>query len=278
MEFQKSVIELIKMRTSSRSFDQKNIESLTLKRLKDYIKKSNEETKLRARVIVIQSNDNDSRKAKKLGTYGVISGANSFIIGIFEKEEKDALEFGYLFEKIILFATDLGLQTCWLGGTFNKGNFEENMSLVDNEFIPIVSPVGIKKEKPRVFESVMRKVIGANKRKPWSELFFETDSLAALSEGSAGQYAVPLEMVRLGPSASNKQPWRIIKEENAYHFFLCRTKGYGVAGYDMQKNDIGIAKCHFELSANELGLKGTWVEIKNISTPNDWEYCCSWSK
>ncbi|MBX4264532.1 nitroreductase family protein [Clostridium estertheticum] len=277
MEFQKSVIELIKMRTSSRSFDQKNIESLTLKKLKDYIKKSNEETKLRARVIVIQSNDNDSRKAKKLGTYGVISGANSFIIGIFEKEEKDALEFGYLFEKIILFATDLGLQTCWLGGTFNKGNFEENMSLVDNEFIPIVSPVGIKKEKPRVFESVMRKVIGANKRKPWSELFFETDSLVPLSEGGAGQYAVPLEMVRLGPSASNKQPWRIIKDENAYHFFLCRTKGYGVTGYDMQKNDIGIAKCHFELSANELGLKGTWVEIKNISTPNDWEYCCSWS-
>ena len=172
----------------------------------------------------------------------------------------------------------MGLQTCWLGGTFNKGNFEQNTSLVDNEFIPIVSPVGIKKEKPRVFESVMRTVIGANKRKPWSELFFETDSLVPLSEESSGQYAVPLEMVRLGPSASNKQPWRIIKDENAYHFFLCRTKGYGAVGYDMQKNDIGIAKCHFELSANELGLKGTWVKIKNIITPNDWEYCCSWSK
>ena len=84
--------------------------------------------------------------------------------------------------------------------------------------------------------------------------------------------------VRLGPSASNKQPWRIIKDENVYHFFLCRTKGYGVSSYDMQKNDIGIAKCHFELSANELGLKGSWVEIKDISTQNDWEYCCSWSK
>jgi len=46
----------------------------------------------------------------------------------------------------------------------------------------------------------------------------------------------------------------------------------------MQKNDIGIAKCHFELSANELGLKGTWEKIKNINTPNDWEYICRWSK
>ena len=278
MEFQKSVIELIKMRTSSRSFDKKNIESVTLKKLKDYIEKSNEETKLRVRIIVTQSNNNDSGKAKKLGTYGVISGANSFIVGILERDEKNALEFGYLFEKIILFATDLGLQTCWLGGTFNKSNFEENMSLADNEFIPIVSPVGIKKEKPRVFESVMRKVIGANKRKPWSELFFEKDGKAPLSEDNVGQYATVLEMVRLGPSASNKQPWRIIKDENVYHFFLCRTKGYGVSSYDMQKNDIGIAKCHFELSANELGLKGSWVEIKDISTQNDWEYCCSWSK
>ena len=178
----------------------------------------------------------------------------------------------------MLFATDLGLQTCWLGGTFNKGNFEQNMNLLSNEFIPIVSPVGTKKEKPRVFESAMRAVIGANKRKPWSELFFETDSLVPLNEENEGEYAVPLEMVRLGPSASNKQPWRIIKDKNVYHFFLCRTKGYGLTGFDMQKNDIGIAKCHFELSANELGLKGTWEIIKNINTPNDWEYICSWSK
>ncbi|MGH4140907.1 nitroreductase family protein [Clostridium sp.] len=172
MEFQKSVIELIKMRTSSRSFDQKNIQSITLKKLKDYITKINEETKLRVRFIFIQSNDNDGGKVKKLGTYGIISGANSFIIGILNKEEKNAIEFGYLFEKIVLFATDLGLQTCWLGGTFNKGDFEQNMSSLDNEFIPIVSPVGTKKEKPRVFESAMRVIVGANKRKPWSELFF----------------------------------------------------------------------------------------------------------
>jgi len=278
MEFQKPVIELIKMRTSSRSYDQKNIESITFNKLTDYITKINDETKLRVRFILTQSNDNDVTKAKKLGTYGVISGANSFIIGILDKEEKDALEFGYVFEKIVLFATDLGLQTCWLGGTFNKNNFEQNMSLLDNEFIPIVSPVGIKKEKPRVFESAMRVLVGANKRKPWSELFFEKDSLVALNEDSEGPYAVPLEMVRIGPSASNKQPWRIVKDENVYHFFLSRTKGYGVTGYDMQKNDIGIAKCHFELSANELGLKGTWVDLKNIKSPKDWEYCCSWSK
>lgn len=43
------------------------------------------------------------------------------------------------------------------------------------------------------------------------------------------------------------------------------------------KNDIGIAKCHFELTAKELGLKGKWENQNNISLPNEWEYMTTWS-
>jgi nitroreductase len=277
MEFQKSVIEIIKMRKSYRTYNGKLIENITLQKLIDYIGKTNEEVKIKVRFILVNNNDIDGRSVNKLGTYGFMSGARSFIVGIMDKQEKDALEFGFLFEKIVLFATDLGLQTCWLGGTFNKSDFQQSASILENEFIPIVSPVGFKKEKPRFLESAMRTVVGADKRKPWNELFFEGNSAVPLSEDNAGSYAIPLEMVRLGPSASNKQPWRIIKDINAFHFFLCRTKGYGVTFYDLQKNDIGIAKCHFELSANELGLKGNWQEMKNINTPIGWEYISTWS-
>ena len=226
---------------------------------------------------MVTNNNTDGRSLNKLGTYGIISGARSFIVGILDKEEKNALEFGYLFEKIVLFATDLGLQTCWLGGTFNKSDFQQSASILENEFIPIVSPVGIKKEKPRFLESAMRTVVGADKRKPWNELFFEGYSNIPLSENSASLYAIPLEMVRLGPSASNKQPWRIVKDNNAFHFSLCRTNGYGLTSYDLQRNDIGIAKCHFELSTKELGFKGKWQEMKNINTLNGWEYISTWS-
>ena len=277
MEFLKSVIELIKMRKSYRTYNGKLIENITLQKLIDYIGKTNEEVKIKVRFILVNNNDIDGRSENKLGTYGFISGARSFIVGIMDKQEKNALEFGYLFEKIVLFATDLGLQTCWLGGTFNKSDFQQSASILENEFIPIVSPVGFKKEKPRFLESAMRTVVGADKRKPWNELFFEGNSTVPLSEDNAGSYAVPLEMVRLGPSASNKQPWRIIKDKNAFHFFLCRTNSYGVTFYDLQKNDIGIAKCHFELSANELGLKGNWQEMKNINTPIGWENISTWS-
>ena len=61
-------------------------------------------------------------------------------------------------------------------------------------------------------------------------------------------------MVRLGPSAVNKQPWRVVVTENAAHFYLKRARGFGGGVLDMQKIDVGIALCHFDLAAKEAGL------------------------
>lgn len=276
MEFEKSVVELVRTRKSSRSYKEIDIEGATLQKLNDYIALITKEAKIKARFVFAHTGEVENDATKKLGTYGVIKGANSFLVGVLDKDEKNSLEFGYLFEKIVLFATDLGLGTCWLGGTFKKSDFAKSLSIAETEFIPIVSPVGFEKEKLRVFESAMRTLIGADNRKPWRELFFEGNNSTPLDEASAAPYAIPLEMVRLGPSASNKQPWRVTKDGNAFHFYVCRTKGYGVPSYDVQINDIGIAKCHFELTANELGLKGKWLEMTDISTPTQWEYVCSW--
>ena len=121
----------------------------------------------------------------------------------------------------------------------------------------------------------MRVTIGADKIKPWNELFFNMN-MQPLDKNEAGEFKLPLEMVRLGPSASNKQPWRILKGENTFHFYLCRNKGYGIVSYDWQKNDIGIAKCHFDLTLKELGVKGSWQDLKDINGPDDWEYIVSW--
>lgn len=277
MEFQKSVITVIKERTSCRSYDAQEIDRSTLQKLNAYLMKLNAETKTKTRFLFAAKQQKSDGSSEKLGTYGMIAGARSFLVGVVDKSEKDELEFGYLFEKIVLFATDLGLQTCWLGGTFSRSNFDQISNLSENEFIPIVSPIGIKKEKRRMMEAAVRAVIGADKRKPWSQLFFSENRSTPLSEESAGIYRIPLEMVRIGPSASNKQPWRIIKDQAGYHFYLCRTKGYGSPHFDMQKNDLGIAMCHFELTAKELGLSGTWEQKGNISSPAEWEYITTWS-
>ena len=60
-----------------------------------------------------------------------------------------------------------------------------------------------------------------------------------------------LEMVRFAPSASNKQPWRIVIGANGdAHFFIRRTPNYsgGKLGYDIQWLDIGISIAHYEIA------------------------------
>lgn len=277
MEYNKSVINLINERISTRTYDSSALRDEDLEKLNAFIDEVNKEIKIKARFRIITNLGTGTAESKKLGTYGFIKGANSYIIGILNKDDNDALEFGCIFEKIILFCTDLGIQTCWLGGTFSKENFQQMAGLNGNEFIPIISPLGYKKEKQRVFETTLRSTIGADKRKSWSELFFNKN-LQPLNENDAAEFKIPLEMVRLGPSASNKQPWRIIRDGDMFHFYVCRTKGYGVTGYDLQKNDIGIAKCHFDLTLKELGIKGSWQDLKDVYVADDWEYAVSWIK
>ncbi len=117
------------------------------------------------------------------------------------------------------------------------------------------------------------------------QLFFTDTFDSPLTSETAGAYAQPLEMVRWAPSASNKQPWRIVRIDNAWHFYLQRTKGYGKGTLlfsilrlaDLQRVDMGIAMCHFELTARALGLNGQWViRDPRIEIPENTEYTVTW--
>ena len=50
-------------------------------------------------------------------------------------------DFGYLMERVILYATALGLGTCWLGGTLTKSSFAEKIDLRAGEMF--VVPKGV---------------------------------------------------------------------------------------------------------------------------------------
>ncbi|WP_242961363.1 nitroreductase family protein, partial [Clostridium beijerinckii] len=63
----------------------------------------------------------------------VQKGTSTFIVSSISKSDNALVDLGYLLERAVLYATDLNLGTCWLGGTFNKGQFAEVMELKDNE-------------------------------------------------------------------------------------------------------------------------------------------------
>lgn len=275
MDYGKSAIETIRRRSSCRSFDSRKINEDALKTMEAYAEELSAAAVSGARFF-LTGRDADTGKGEKLGTYGVIAGARRFMVGVANKQRMDEAEFGYLFEKWVLAATALDLGTCWLGGTFKREDFAKNAALLDSEFIPIVSPVGIKRERRSVIDRVMRAGAGSDKRKPPEELFFDLTPDKPLAAGDYGAYATALEAVRIGPSASNKQPWRVVRLPEGFAFYLCRTKGYGVAAYDIQKNDIGIAMCHFELAAAEGGLNGHWDKTPPETLAGGWEFVAFW--
>jgi hypothetical protein len=206
-------------------------------------------------------------------------------VGAVKHSKKNLEDYGYLMERAILFATDVGLGTCWLGGTFTRSRFAKKISAANTEIIPAVASIGYSAERGR-FEGTMRQLVGADNRLPWNNLFFRNKFGDPLPLDEAEAYAEPLAMVRIGPSASNKQPWRIIKDGNTWHFYMHRTKGYGntltfklLRLADLQRVDMGIAMSHFELMANERGLKGKWVvKEPQIDKPDRMiEYIVSWA-
>ena len=192
-------------------------------------------------------------------------------------------DFGYAGEQIVLVATGLGLGTCWLGGTFRRSRFAERLALRPGEKMPCVLSVGIPAGRRSLVDRISRLGAGSDRRLPWGRLFFDGGWDRPLDEEAAGAYRTPLEMVRLAPSASNRQPWRVVRQGQAWHFFLQRTPGYHAvseplsSGNDLQRVDMGIAMCHFELTARDLGLEGRWVVAgEEVAGPGPAEYVVSW--
>ena len=88
-------------------------------------------------------------------------------------------------------------------------------------------------------------------------------------------------MVRLAPSANNRQPWRIVCNASGAHFYLQRSALYDriFGAIDLQRIDMGIALCHFELGARETGHAGVWRVLSGSAAeevPAGIEYVASW--
>ena len=216
---------------------------------------------------------------KALGTYGVIRGASLFIAGAVRKGVRAMEDYGYGMERNILLATSLGLGTCWLGGMLNRAGFARKIGLTPDELMPAISPVGYPAGKRSLTDRAFRFMAKSDRRKPWEKIFFDETPGRPLSREKAGHLGEVLESVRIGPSASNRQPWRIVREGGSFHFFLQRTPGYDrITGeIRLQEVDMGIAICHFELAAMEMGLTGSWRQMKFLFDAGMLEYVVSWA-
>lgn len=259
-----SYIELMKKRTSWRTYTDEKVNKIHRSKILEIIEEDHKApfgNKPRFKLVDHVSEDG------KIGTYGFIRGAQDYIVGATRRAAMSFEDFGYVFEKIILDLTGLGLGSCWLGGTFGRSVVRDVMELREDEIIPAISPVGYKSDRGIVGQAI-RWSAGSRNRKAWKELFFRENFETPLSQVDSGKYSVALEMVRIGPSSHNSQPWRVVLDGDVVNFF--HVKNYSI----LKKLDMGIAFCHFDLATKEQGIEGVWSK-ENISDSN---YVATWRK
>ena len=151
--FTKPITEIIRQRTSCRSFSARPIEPGKRLRLTDCAREMEEQaSEYQARFELVAANTADLREINQLSTYGFIHGASGFLIGAIQDGDSFLEKFGYLMEKWVLIATDLGFGTCWLGGTFSRSNFARRINAGEGEIIPAAIAIGYPAAKIRIIE------------------------------------------------------------------------------------------------------------------------------
>ena len=113
MYFRHSPMELMKNRHSCRTFLQRDADEDIIIRIEKLLREASNPS---FRFVLMERPVNP--EGESLGAYGAIRGAKLFIAAIVKKDA-DLVDFGAVFETIVLYCEDAGVSSCWLGGTFD---------------------------------------------------------------------------------------------------------------------------------------------------------------
>lgn len=220
------IFEAMQKRHSVRSYTTQKIEEKVVAELKAYIEECNQKSGMHIQLCLNEPNAFDSFMAH----YGSFKNVTNYI-AIVGKKGKDFEEMcGYWGEKVVLKATQLGLSTCWVALTYNKG--KNGAKIEDGEKLSCVISLGY-----GAVEGV------AHKNKPM-------ESLCKIDGPMPEWFRKGMEAAMLAPTSMNQQKFLLTLNGNTV------TAKAGIGFYT--KLDLGIVKCHFEIGAE--GAEWKWAE------------------
>ena len=211
-----TVLEAIDARHSVRAYKTEPIPEEVRTQLNDYVADCNTEGNLN---ISIQYDDPagfDSR----LAHYGSFRNVQNYIVLAGKQDEGFDFRCGYYGEKIVLFAQQLGLNTCWTALTFNKKRVKEVIAPGDSLCMVIALGFGETQGSSRRSKSLRDVVISKGEMPGW----FRNGVEAALK----------------APTAVNQQKFALGMRNGEP---VVKVKGIGVH----TKGDLGIVPYHFEV-------------------------------
>jgi nitroreductase len=191
----------------------------------------------------------------------LFGSAPHFIIATSEEKPLFMLNMGFRMEQMILFATQQGLGTCWVGGMFTEERIGAFLGLDKGERVIVLTPLGYPDTSfyGRVAHDVIE--LGAmnfGRRKPLKQIAF--GKWGSPLETEDKELLEALECARLAPSWVNAQPWRfLVTGKEIIAVADARGRYSSVRdGKHYYRLDVGIAMSHFFLAAKEMGWSGSW--------------------
>jgi hypothetical protein len=90
-----------------------------------------------------------------------------------------------------------------MGGTFSRCQYSKVMHLTEDEWLPAITQLGYPSWVRGPIDFLFKPITGRI-RLPRQRLFYCETMQPPLDPEAAGEYATPLEMLRITPSAANR--------------------------------------------------------------------------
>ncbi len=217
------LLEAISARHSVRKYADRKIEGEALSELKKEIDWCNEKSGLHIQLCHNEPNAFSGMAAR----YGRFRNVRNYIALVGKKEAGLEEKCGYYGEKIVLRATELGLNTCWVAGTYRKKKAAATVAEGEKLLIVIAIGYGEDNGAPRKTKSIEQLSRAGGPLPDW--------------------FHRGVEAAQLAPTAINQQ--KFLFELNGDTVKATAGNGF------FTKIDLGRAKDHFEIGAGEGGWK-----------------------
>lgn len=218
-----TILEAIESRHAVRSYLDKAIPAEVVTALQDEIAACNAESGLHIQLVTDEPEAFSGFMAHCVN----FSGVRNYIVLAGKQDDGLDEALGYYGERLVLKAQMLGLNTCWVAMTFNKGKCS---AVIDSgEKLVCVIPVGYGRTQGK-----------AHKSKPM-------DQLCSVSGAMPDWFRAGMDAALLAPTAANQQKFLFA--------LLGDTVQAKATGGFYSKVDLGIVKYHFEQAAGKENFR-----------------------
>ncbi|KEO84646.1 nitroreductase family protein [Tumebacillus flagellatus] len=286
------LFEAVELRHSSRSYTGEPLAADTRQKLQTFLDSGWEPyPDSDTRAVLVEGTDQTSRIFKGfIGSYGAVTNAPALIAIVANLDAPYFYEAaGYMGEQCVLYATALGLETCWVGGFFKPDEAGRIAGLKQNERVLAVVAVGSAKQggMASLYEGLFKfGSTNRGKRKSLEEIHYIEDKTPPR------WFFRALEAVQVAPSSFNKQPWHVRYHKKGMISFTFleeykEKKPLFPGAPNSVRLCVGIAMAHFRVTLRALGVDGHWIPeeeqpnfvatflipeiVDDLDTLNGWE-------